>query len=289
MSLPAATEHLKKPRGISACVITLNEAERIGRCLQSLSFADEIIVTDSGSRDETVSLARAFGARVWVRNFDGYVNQKNFCISKARFQWIIVVDADEIVPPELAREIQESVAEGETRYHAFRLPRMSHYLGRWIRYSGWYPDYNIRLFQNGLARFQGGTVHEFVVPDGPVGTMQNHLEHYSYRDISDHLARIDTYSTLIAQDKFQKGRRSSIIWAMLKGLGKFCITWFYRGGFLDGRAGLVIAVLGSYYNFLKYVKLWELNRGLRSMRPFNSLSEEVLTSESEIPCEEKRP
>lgn len=253
-------------RGISACIITLNEEERLPRCLQSVSFVDEIIVIDSGSKDRTVEIAESFNAQVIEREFDGYVNQKNHAIKMATHKWVLVIDADEVVSSKLASQIQMAAAEDETRFTAFRIPRISFYLGRWIRYSGWYPDYNIRLFKNNSASFHGGTVHETVIPNGPTGTLKAHLEHYSYHDISDHLERIDTYSTLIAQDKFQKGRKSGIIWAILKGCSKFLLTYFYRRGILDGRAGLIIAVLGSYYNFLKYAKLWELNRGLRNMK-----------------------
>ncbi|MCB1326316.1 MAG: glycosyltransferase family 2 protein [Spirochaetales bacterium] len=259
-----------RPDGLSVCIITLNEQDRLPRCLDSVSFADELIVVDSGSKDETAAVARERGARVVKRAFEGFVIQKNFAISLARFEWVLVIDADEVVTPELARAIQEVTGRDDVQANgpvAYRVARMSYYLGRWIRHSGWYPDYNIRLFRRGFASFEGGTVHETVVPMGPVATLPGHLEHYSYGDISDHLARIDAYSTLLAQDKHRRGKRSSIPWAITKSCSKFFLTYVYRLGFLDGYAGLVIAVLGAYYNFLKYVKLWELNHGLRRFRP----------------------
>ncbi len=247
---------------MSACIITLNEARRLPRCLKSLPFADEIVILDSGSVDHTREIARKAGALVFERKFTGFVEQKNALVRKARGDWILVIDADEVVTPGLASEI-EKVIESSHPNSAFRIPRMSYYLGRWIRFSGWYPDYNIRLFKKGSGSFQGGTVHEEYVARGSIGTLKNHLEHYSYENISHHLLRIDQYSTLIAQDKYKRGEHSTIIWAIIKSISKFLLTYIYRGGFMDGRAGLVIAVMGGYYNFLKYVKLWELGRGYR--------------------------
>lgn len=248
---------------ISVCIITRNEEMRLPRSLQSLSFADEIIVLDSESTDRTRDIARSFGAKVFVHEFDNFVNQKNRAIALAQNAWVLVVDADEVVCSELREEILDIVhdrAPAGKRRVAYRIPRMTFYLGRWIRHGGWYPDYNIRLFRRGAARFAGGTVHERALVEGSVGVLLYHLEHYSYEDISQHMLRMNHYSTLIAQDKYARGRRSSPLWAVLKGFSKFFITYFYRGGFLDGWAGLVIAVLGGYYNFLKYVKLWELRR-----------------------------
>lgn len=266
LTSPTSLRKAELRPGISACIITLNEEDNLPRCLQSIEeLADEIVVLDSGSNDRTVDIAHEFQARVFRRDFDGYVNQKNHIISLVRHEWILVIDADEVITPGLANEIKNIIQRVDPPV-AYRIPRMSFYLGRWIRHSGWYPDYNIRLFRAGCGVFQGGTVHETVIPIGPVGTLQNHLEHYSYGDISDHLLRIDQYSTLIAQDKHSHGKRSSIVWAVVKSFSKFCLTYFYRLGFLDGRAGLVIAVMAGYYNFLKYVKLWELNRGLRKFR-----------------------
>ena len=257
MTAPASDVRAK----ISACVITLNEEFRLPRCLESLRFVDEVIVLDSESTDNTCKLAADFGAQIHIRKFDGFVNQKNHAVSLARHDWILVVDADEVVSPSLREEILEVLRQSGGTHAGYRVPRISHYLGRWIRHSGWYPDYNIRLFRRDKTKFIGGTVHERAEVQGSVGTLRGHLEHYSYRNVSQHLQRMDRYSDLIAQDKHKSGERSSVTWAVLKGVSKFAITYFYRLGFLDGRAGLVIAILAGYYNFLKYIKLWELNRG----------------------------
>jgi len=247
---------------LSACVITLNEEKRIQACLESLSFADEIIVLDSHSKDRTREIARRMGARVHTHAFDGFVAQKNRVLKMVRGRWTLIIDADEIVTPELREEILGVIRDPEAlNCVAYRMPRMSYYLHRWIKHCGWYPECKTRLFQSGKARYAGGVVHEILKPEGPVGYLKGRLEHYSYESISDHLKRIDYYSTLIAQDKFRRGRGSSPLWAIGKSFSKFFITYFLRLGFLDGRAGLVISVLAGYYNFLKYVKLWELNKG----------------------------
>ena len=252
----------KTPPRISAVVITHNEETRLPRCLESLSFADEIVVLDSGSTDATRTVARRYGARVHSRAFDDFAAQKNHAAGLARGQWILSIDADEEVTPELGRELQAiaRAADTDDRPVAYRLPRMTYYLGRWIRYGGWYPDLKLRFFRNGSGVFQGGPVHEELSVRGPIETLKHELRHYSYRSISDHLERIHRYSSLIALEKFKNGQRSSIPWALGKAVVKFMITYVYRGGFMDGRVGLVIAVLASYYNFLKYIKLWELHR-----------------------------
>ncbi|MBL8019993.1 MAG: glycosyltransferase family 2 protein [Leptospirales bacterium] len=252
--------------GLTACLIVLNEEERLPRCLAALAFADEIVIVDGGSKDRTLQISRKLvpsqKLKLFKRPFDDFVQQKNFAISKARHEWILVVDADEVVTDGLRIEITQSLhsAEGDAGY---RVPRMTFYLGKWIRHCGWYPDYNVRLFRNGLARFEGGTVHERASVQGSVGTLKAHLEHYSYRNISDHLIRIDLYSTLIAEDKFKRGNWSSPFLALYKSVSKFLLIYIWKRGFLDGRAGFVVAILGAYYNFLKYIKLWEILKGFR--------------------------
>lgn len=250
--------------GLSVCIIALNEEERLPRCLRALTFAEEVIIVDGGSKDRTVETAKKElpSAVISLRAFDDFVSQKNYAISLAGCEWILVVDADEVVTPALQNEIKAVLSRGGPE-NAWKVPRMTHYLGRWIRHCGWYPDYNVRLFRNGFGKFEGGTVHERAHVQGSAGTLRCHLEHYSYRSISDHLARIDRYSTLIADDKFKRGNRSSPVLAIYKSISKFFLVYIWKRGFLDGAAGLVVAVLAGYYNFLKYIKLWELRQGLR--------------------------
>jgi glycosyltransferase involved in cell wall biosynthesis len=264
----ASSARPASPR-LSICIITLNEAVRLRRCLTSAAFADEIVVVDSGSSDDTQRIARAAGARVLTRRFDGYIAQKNFAIDQCRGEWIFILDADEVISPELARELRgiagvaadagdASASASASDYAAYRVPRLTYYLGRWLR-RGWYPDYNIRLLRRGRARLKGGSVHETGAADGNVGTLRYPIEHYSYRDIGDHVARMNRYAALVAQDKHARGKRSTPAGAILRGLWKFFILYAVRGAFLEGRAGLAMAALAGVYNFLKYVRLWELN------------------------------
>ncbi len=252
----------KRPT-LTACVIAQNESTRLERCLRSLEFADEVVVLDGGSADDTPGVARRCGATVHHRPFDNFIAQKNHAIGLGSGDWVFVVDADEVISPNLAAEIRAILSADSDRSDgpsAIWIPRMSFYLGRWIRHCGWYPEWKLRLFRRGTAHFIGDAVHENVQTTGKTRRLENHIEHYSYESISDHLKRIDRYSSAIAAQKFARGRRSGVLWAMLKSASKFWITYVYHRGFLDGRAGLVISVLAGYYNFLKYIKLWELGR-----------------------------
>jgi glycosyltransferase involved in cell wall biosynthesis len=246
---------------ISATVITHNEAQDVAAALESLSFADEIIVVDSESTDATVDLARRFTDRVYVRPWPGYSQQKNFAAGQARNDWIFSLDADERVSPELLREIEGLVsAEGEPRASAFEMPRLAFYLGRWIRHSGWYPDRKIRLYDRRRARWTGEYVHEALQVDGPVERLKGDLLHFTVNTVSEHHQRLDVYTTLAAREAFAKGRRASAISLLASPVISFARSYFLKLGFLDGWQGLVIAKFASQYAFLKIAKLRELGR-----------------------------
>jgi glycosyltransferase involved in cell wall biosynthesis len=244
---------------ITACIITKNEESNIVRCLESLSFCSEIILVDSGSTDRTLELANRFGVKIFHRDFDNYIAQKNYAISLASNAWILSVDADEVVSPDLRSEI-EALDFDSDLIQAYSMPRLSFYLGRWIYHGGWYPNTQTRLFHKSSGKFSGILVHETVEISGKTEALKSPLHHYSYKSISDHLNFIDRYSTLFALENYRKGRRATVFKACYKGLYKF--FWMYLGrlGFLDGQIGIVIAILGSYYNFLKYLKLYELEK-----------------------------
>lgn len=244
--------------GLSACIITLNEENAIEQCIQSLSFADEIILFDSYSKDKTCSIARSLGAKVFRHTFDNYVNQKNRCLKKAKYSWILSIDADEVLSKNLQHEIQTVVRSGDSK-NGYKIPRMTFYLNRWIKRSGWYPDYSMRLVRNGYGYFKGDTVHEKLTVDGETGKLKYPMLHYSYNSISEHLDRINLYSSLIAKEKYKNGQHPSVLWAFCKSISKFFLTYFWKMGFLDGKAGFVIAVFGAFYNFQKYIKVWEMN------------------------------
>lgn len=245
---------------LSACIITFNEERNIRDCLESVRFADEIVVVDSGSTDRTVEIARAMGARVIVKDWPGHIEQKNFAIDQAGGEWVLSIDADERVTPELRAEIEHALAEPQG-YEGFSMPRLSFYLGRWIRHSGWYPDRKLRLIRRGRGRWGGVNPHDHLACDGPVRALRGDLLHYSYRDIADHLKTIDFFTTIAAREKHKRGARA--LPGMIFGPPlKFLKAYVLKLGFLDGLPGLVVAVLGSYYVFLKYAKLFELKRGL---------------------------
>ncbi|TGJ98698.1 glycosyltransferase family 2 protein [Leptospira langatensis] len=244
---------------ISACIITLNEEDNIERCLSSLDFVSEIIVLDSGSHDNTEKLAKKKGAKVVLRKFDDYVSQKNHVISLAQFPWILTLDADEEMSPALKEEILALFRKGEPDADGFLIPRLTMYMGKWIRHGGWYPNYRIRLFQKSKGKFVGGKVHEAVQLSGKKKKLKSPVLHYSYKNLYDHVNFINRYSELAAAEKFGKGKRTGILLALLEAGYKSFWMFFVRFGFLDGRRGLILAIMGFYYNFLKYIKIFEMS------------------------------
>ena len=252
--------------GLTVTIITLNEAANIRAALESVAWADEIVVVDSHSHDETTAIAGRFTDRVVTREWPGYVSQKNYAASIASNDWILSVDADERVTVELAREIKALMA-GDPPCAGYRVPRASHYLGRWIRSTDWYPDYQLRLYDRRRAGWQGKYVHESVkVSSGGVSDLRADLLHHPYRDVSHHLTTIDRYTTLAAKQMHESGRHASAWQLALHPPAAFLRNYLLRGGCRDGAAGLVVSTLNSYYVFLKFVKLWELQRSVDTTR-----------------------
>jgi glycosyltransferase involved in cell wall biosynthesis len=244
---------------LSVTVITKNEAAHIGAALQSAAWADELIVVDSGSTDGTVAIARQYTDRVEVRDWPGYVEQKNHAAAIASFDWILSLDADERVTPELAVEVQRTLGS-EPRHAAYRIPRVTWHLGRWIRTTDWYPDLQTRLYDRRAAAWAGRYVHESVSVTGPVGRLRGELQHYAYRDLADHLETIDRYSAAAAREMFERGRRAGWTDLALHPPLAFLRNYVARGGFRDGTTGFIISRMNAYYVFLKFAKLWELQR-----------------------------
>lgn len=245
---------------ISACIITFNEEKNIERCLKSLDFVDEIILLDSGSRDATLSIASRYNCRIYERAFDNYVNQKNTAISFAKHPWVLFPDADEEISIALKNEILGLTSVDLEKWGGFITPRLTYYLNQWIRHSGWYPDPQIRFFNREKGKFTGHLVHETVESSQPFGRLKSPIHHYSYQSISDHLNYINKYTTLYALQSYKKGKKSGVGKAFVKLVYKFWWTYIFRAGFLDGKAGFAVCMLGAYYNFLKYLKLFELGR-----------------------------
>jgi glycosyltransferase involved in cell wall biosynthesis len=242
---------------LTVTIITLNEAAHIGAALDSAAFADEILVVDSGSSDETAGIARTRGARVLTRAWTGYVDQKNFAAGQASHDWILSLDADERIPAALAGEVR-GVLAGEPPYHGYRVPRVTFHLGRWIRTTDFYPDYQTRLYDRRFARWRGRYVHESVSVDGPSGRLKHDLEHYSFADLRDQIERINQYSTLAARQMYEAGRRTGPIEILVHPPAAFLRNYVLRRGFLDGSAGLTISLMNAWSVGLKFMKLWEL-------------------------------
>lgn len=253
---------------VSATIITLNEAAHIEACLASLAWADERIVVDSGSTDDTVALAEAAGARVIRREWPGFAVQKNFAAAEARHDWILSLDADERVTPALADEIRALLSGPEPpAARGYRIPRMTYHLGRWIKTTDWYPDPQLRLYDRRHGRWKSTRVHESVSLDGEPGRLTHHLEHYAYRDIAHHLQTMDRYTTLAAEEMWDMGRRTSAVDLVVHPFAAFLRNYVLKGGIADGVPGLVISTMNAYYVLLKMAKLWEKQERARAGRP----------------------
>jgi glycosyltransferase involved in cell wall biosynthesis len=244
---------------ISVTVIARDEAADIGAALDSVRWADEIVVVDCGSTDDTVSIARQYTDRVIEREWPGYAAQKNHAASVASNDWILSLDADERVTPALAGEIQAALARAPDE-RGFRIPRVTWHLGRWIRSTDWFPDYQLRLYDRRVSEWTGTYVHESVSVRGPVGRLRGELQHFAYRDISDHLETIDRYSSLAARQMHEAGRRTGAV--PIAGYAAFAFVRNYvaKLGIRDGAVGFLVSAMNAYYVFLKYAKLWELQR-----------------------------
>lgn len=242
---------------LSVTVITRNEAADIDAALQSVAWADEIVVVDSQSTDDTVAIARRRTERVMVREWPGYIDQKNYAASVATHDWILSIDADERVTPALADEIQALMAAGPSAA-AFRIPRVTWHLGRWVRTTDWYPDYQLRLYDRRAAAWTGKYVHEAVMVRGVTGRLRGELLHYAYRDIADHLETIDRYTTLAARQMHEAGRRAGLLQIAGHPPLAFLRNYLAHGGIRDGVPGFIISALNAYYVGLKFAKLWEI-------------------------------
>lgn len=243
---------------VTATVITFNEAANIRAALESLHWADEILVVDSRSTDDTVAIAREFTPRVMVRPWPGYSAQKNFAAEQAAHDWIFSLDADERVTPALADEVRAIVTGTGGGAAGYRVPRVTFHLGRWIRSTDWYPDYQLRLYDRRRARWAGKYVHESVKADGPVMDLRGELLHYAYRDLAHHLQTMDRYTTLAARQMFEEGRRAGWLDLAVHPPAAFLRNYVLRGGFRDGAAGLIVSSMNARYVGLKFAKLWEL-------------------------------
>lgn len=244
---------------LSVIIITKNEAHNIGDCLDSVAFADECIVVDSGSTDDTCAIARAKGARVTqTDDWPGFGPQKNRALNLATKDWVLSIDADERVTPELAREIQTVIQN--SALDGYRIARLSNFCGRWIRHSGWWPDHVLRLIRRGTGRFTDSLVHESIKSEGQTGTLREHFLHYPYKDMESLIAKVNQYSTAGAEMMQAKGKTTSIFGIIGHSVWTFVRIYVMRRGFLDGKEGFVLAAVAASGSFFRYSKLLFLNR-----------------------------
>ena len=241
------------PLPLSLCVITRDAAAEIADCLASAPFAGEVVVVDSGSRDDTVEIARRRGARVIEREWPGFGAQKQFAVGAATHDWVLCLDADERVTPELARAIAREMEA--PRAAAFALARRNRFLGRWLAHGEGYPDWNLRLFDRRRARWSEDPVHEHVLAEGPVVRLRGDLLHASAESLDDYLAKQNRYTTLQAAAMHARGERAGLARLVLSPLARFVRFYVLKLGFLDGVAGLVHIAIGCQNSFLKYAKL----------------------------------
>ena len=247
---------------ISAAIITLDEEKNIADCIKSLHWVDQIVVVDSLSRDKTKEIAIALGAKVIDQKFLGHVKQKQLAVDRCQYDWVICLDADERVPPKLKREIVNlfECTPKESLFPGYSVARRSYHLGRWIKYGGWYPDRNVRLFHRKFGRWSGFDPHDRIAVNGEIGKLQGALDHFVFRDLAHNVHVNNFYSSIGAQVLFEKGRKPSLLRLIFKPVGKFLETYIVKRGFLDGLPGFIIAVGAAYSMFLKFAKLWETHR-----------------------------
>jgi len=243
---------------VSIAIVTKNEEANIEAALESVKGAVEIVIIDSFSSDKTVEICRGYTDKVFQKEWGGYAKQKQTAVDLAAGPWVFVLDADERFTPELKTEVINAIEEA--RYDGFYVPRKNFFMKRWIRHGGWWPDYTLRLFRKDSGRFEDREVHEKVVIKGNTAYLKNPLLHYTYDSISDYLKGADIYSTLAAKELKKNGAAPNAFDLIMRPMATFIKMFFLRLGFLDGRYGLALAMLYSYYSFLKYAKAWEMRQ-----------------------------
>ena len=246
---------------LSVIIITQDEQDNIRDCLESVKWAQEIVVVDSGSADETENICREYTDRFYTKDWPGFGVQKQRALELANYDWVLSLDADERVTPELQMEITAAI-EVDSGVCGYMIPRLSHYLGKGIRHAGWYPDYTLRLVKKDKSHFSNDIVHEKLTVDGKVGRLNNHFMHFPYKDIAHHLQKINQYSSLSAQKMLESGKTVSWSMVFVKAFFGFFRAYILRKGFIDGWRGLVVSISTALSVYLKYIKLKE--KGLKN-------------------------
>jgi glycosyltransferase involved in cell wall biosynthesis len=247
---------------ISVVIITFNEEKNIGRCLNSVKdIADEIVVVDSFSTDQTEAICREFGVRFIQKEFLGYAEQKRFADLQANYDWIFSIDADEALSEKLKNEILY-IKNTQATADAYQMPRLTNYIGKWIRHTDWYPDKKIRFYNRKKARWQGTNLHEHIATDtnAKVASLKGDLLHYSYYSIHQHIAQLNKFTEIGAEEAFKKGKKAPLYKIFINPIWKFVYSYFLRLGFLDGYKGFLVCAISAFATFAKYIKLRELHK-----------------------------
>ena len=271
---------------VSAYVLTFNNRRTIEGCLKSLDWVEELVVVDSLSTDGTYEICQRYTEKAFQRPWTGHRDQYQYAADLTTHEWALFVDADEEIPPELAQEIRERFRRGVEGVDGFFVYRRTYYLGRWIRYGGWYPDGEIRLHRKAKGKWEGG-LHAKIVVNGRVEYLKNQYLHYTYRNISDQIQTIDRYSQIAAEDMAREGKPFRLLNLLLHPPFRFFKEYLLKSGFRDGFPGLVIIVSTMFYVFIKYAKLWELTRSSAPdhARFFNRGSDELTGADRHRPEE----
>lgn len=248
---------MSKPR-ISACIITLNEEKNIRRCIDSVTWCDEIVVLDSFSTDRTLDICREYTDKVYQQSWKGYIGQRNAIRELASCEWLLFLDADEEISPGLRREIQDFFLQGARKYVGLKFPRQVYYLGKWIKRGEWNPDIKLRLFLKNRGHSAGQEPHDQVLVDGPVKTLRGKLWHYTYENIEHHLNTMNRFTGISARAMYASGRRFKYSDISIRPFFRFLKGFVFKMGFLDGRRGFIIAAISALGVAMKYAKLWEL-------------------------------
>jgi glycosyltransferase involved in cell wall biosynthesis len=249
---------MEKKYPVSVCIVAFNEEKYIGACLEALRWADDIIVVDSFSADSTVEICKRYTERVVQREWNGYLDQKKYALGLAKNEWVLLMDADEVLTDAAAGEIQAELSGGG-RCDGYYLRRRLLYLGRWLRHGEWYPDYKLRLFKKSKAEIGGMEPHDSIRLDSrSVKRLKGEMLHYSYENIADQMKTLNRYSSISAEEMVERGVNVPLLRMLFHPPWRFFLAYFLRKGFLDGIPGFLIASVNSFYVFLKYAKLWEL-------------------------------
>ena len=242
---------------VSAVIICTNEEDNIEECIKSISWADEIVILDGGSKDKTIEIAKKYTDKIFVNEWKGFAVQRNYSLSKVNYDWVFSLDADERCPMELESEIKEILIKDTISYKGFKIPRKSFFLNKWIKHCGWYPDYQFRLFRKEYTKVTNRLVHEGFKVEGDIGILKNDILHYTVKTISDFAARINKYSTLSAKEKVNK-KSVTYLDLIIRPPLSFTREYIIKKGFLDGIHGIMVALFNSITNMLTYMKTWEL-------------------------------